>query len=698
MSGVETEYTYTGKEQVVNSSAVLNHSETRLVYTGNSFIDVPEGGKQLVTISAEETKNYLAVSETVEITVNKAEAKIDVSGVETEYTYTGKEQTVTGAILNHNECELVYANNSFTTVVEGNGKVVKITAEETANYLAAEAAVEITVNPAKPGDAIYPDVVYPSAGKLVYGQPLSESALTGGSTEIGSFAWMDASVMPDAGLNSFEVVFTPVDVQNFAWAENERVRRVEIIVDPCSVSFTVENAEKIYGNADPEIVVAIGNVVEGKALDYTITRKKGEDAGNYAYIVTLGDHPNYTINLLVGTLTIRPRDISGKEIKVSDVADQAYTGSTLRPTSTVKFGDGVLKAGVDYSLKYSNNVEPGKATITITGKGNFTGSRRISFTILPPPEEKITREEDAQILNELLGNGTGDAIPPAIVFDGEYLPQDYELLGITIEDHPLETVIQDEQQGNSLLVCAFPDEEGNADRRSLILTVDQMVQLTQKQETEHIIFENGSAIAEMDVVDLLSGDLSKLMALILEGKEEITPDVLTWDWSLAEPAELVEAQLAKFDVEIRIVPVEMEDGSIACEVSVWLRWNGNELEVSDLIPSLTVAIAVDELVNEENFETFATLYTIAHQAPDEDETDDELPDITVLPGTLLLMPDELPEHQNDTAEHFIVTVPDEENEHPVTAYNADAHLVPYRHYVLATDYVGEGMYWVQKTE
>ena len=282
--------------------------------------------------------------------------------------------------------------------------------------------------------------------------------------------------------------------------------------------------------------------------------------------------------------------------------------------------------------------------------------------------------------------GTGDGLGQLhIVFDGEYEPEDYELLDVFIDD---------ELQGNSVLVCAFPDEEGNVDRRSLILSADQLVKLTQKQETEHIIFENGDAIVEMDMADLLGDDMSKLMALILEGKEEITPDVLTRDWSLVEPVVIPAWQLAKIDVETRIVPVEMENGGIAYEVSVWLRWDGNELDVSGMIPSLTVAIAVDKLVNEENFEAFTTLYTFAHQAPDTDETDDELPEITVLPSTLLLMPDELPEHQNDTAEHFIVTVPDEENEHPVTAYNANAHLVPYRHYALATDYVGEGIYWV----
>ena len=100
-------------------------------------------------------------------------------------------------------------------------------------------------------------------------------------------------------------------------------------------------------------------------------------------------------------------------------------------------------------------------------------------------------------------------------------------------------------------------------------------------------------------------------------------------------------------------------------------------------------------MNEENFETFTMLYIIAHQATDEDETDEVLHDVTVLPGALLLMPDELPEHQSDTAEHFIVTISNEENEPPVTAYNANAYLVPDRYYALTTNYIGEGMYWVK---
>ena len=40
-----------------------------------------------------------------------------------------------------------------------------------------------------------------------------------------------------------------------------------------------------------------------------------------------------------------------------------------------------LKEGKDYVLKYAANTNPGRATLTITGKGNYSGSMKYSFTI-----------------------------------------------------------------------------------------------------------------------------------------------------------------------------------------------------------------------------------------------------------------------------------------------------------------------------
>ena len=185
----------------------------------------------------------------ISVTVNKAESVIDVSGVRTEYAYTGELQSVnSGATLNHSECAPVYANNHFTTVAEGDGLQVKISAAETANYLAAETAVTIHVAKAEA-----PKFILPAASRLTYGQKLSESSFTGGENAPGSFAWENGNILPPAGLNTCNVAFTPDDPDNYAWTQDILVQKIEVIVGQKPVSMTVGNASKTYGDADPQI-------------------------------------------------------------------------------------------------------------------------------------------------------------------------------------------------------------------------------------------------------------------------------------------------------------------------------------------------------------------------------------------------------------------------------------------------------------
>ncbi len=58
-----------------------------------------------------------------------------------------------------------------------------------------------------------------------------------------------------------------------------------------------------------------------------------------------------------------------------------YTGSAVNPVPTVKQGNVTLTAGTDYTVAYSNNVNVGTATVTVTGKGNYSGTKTANFTI-----------------------------------------------------------------------------------------------------------------------------------------------------------------------------------------------------------------------------------------------------------------------------------------------------------------------------
>ena len=77
----------------------------------------------------------------------------------------------------------------------------------------------------------------------------------------------------------------------------------------------------------------------------------------------------------------RPALISIADATVTGISNKTYTGTAQTQNLTVKMGDKTLVAGTDYTLSYANNTNAGTATVTITGKGNYTGTVSKNFTI-----------------------------------------------------------------------------------------------------------------------------------------------------------------------------------------------------------------------------------------------------------------------------------------------------------------------------
>ena len=66
---------------------------------------------------------------------------------------------------------------------------------------------------------------------------------------------------------------------------------------------------------------------------------------------------------------------------ISPIDDQEYTGEAQEPELDVNFNGKPLVEGTDYTLEYTDNVEAGKATATITGMGNYTGEASANFYV-----------------------------------------------------------------------------------------------------------------------------------------------------------------------------------------------------------------------------------------------------------------------------------------------------------------------------
>lgn len=74
-------------------------------------------------------------------------------------------------------------------------------------------------------------------------------------------------------------------------------------------------------------------------------------------------------------------DIS--DLKFGKISARSYTGNALKPAVVIKDGNKKLVKGTDYSVTYKNNKNIGTAEIVVTGKGDYTGTKKLSFKIVP---------------------------------------------------------------------------------------------------------------------------------------------------------------------------------------------------------------------------------------------------------------------------------------------------------------------------
>jgi len=125
--------------------------------------------------------------------------------------------------------------------------------------------------------------------------------------------------------------------------------------------------------------------------------------------ITYGDlTPLKTTNSL--TVTAIPLSV----LTIKPIPAQTFTGSPLTPLvtveQTVEGSTRILAKDTDYTAVYSNNTNAGTATVTITGKGDYTGTRDINFTINKAElsgSVTITPNSDVNINTELTASYGG---------------------------------------------------------------------------------------------------------------------------------------------------------------------------------------------------------------------------------------------------------------------------------------------------
>ncbi len=218
--------------------------------------------------------------------------------------------------------------------------------------------------------AVAPEIQWPTASGLTYGQKLSESILTS-ADENGTFAWKDGNTVPTVTNSGYVVVYIPNDTDNYDYTVFMLEKTIAVDVSRKTVTITADN-KTICVDGTYTLTYTVNGLLEGDTLITNPTPNTNATvatAGEYAITVngaTVSD--NYAITYENGTLTVR---------------NHAYNGAiTTNPTCTT-VGKMTYTCSHDSSHTYTEDVDAlghteeavaGKAA-TCTEKGLTDGKK-----------------------------------------------------------------------------------------------------------------------------------------------------------------------------------------------------------------------------------------------------------------------------------------------------------------------------------
>ena len=217
---------------------------------------------------------------------------------------------------------------------------------------------------------------------------------------------------------------------NYVLAESGNQTDTTATITTRKATVTPDNKTKAYEEKDPDLTYAVSGVLDGETLTgITLTRAEGENAGKYAITATAdaGANPNYDVTFAKGTLTIEPKSIKGAKV----VLGKGLTSNGAEQTQTVEkvlLDDKELPAD-SYTVTDNTATAPGKYTLTVTAKGNYTDFVEQTYAIAPAKAEDAPGEEIA------IGSGkvnvdvqSEGAVPPAAL-----LTDKAELLAMLVD-------------------------------------------------------------------------------------------------------------------------------------------------------------------------------------------------------------------------------------------------------------------------
>ena len=361
--------TYTGKEQTAVPTVYLGstrlYQNTDYLVTGSKATDT---GTYTLTITG--IGKYAGIA-TKEYKINPKDLKyVSVPSIDNQVAGVVPDPVITDGtktLVKGTDYELSYSHNSDvgTLTIKGIGNY---TGTVTRTFYVREAINDAVVHYTKTsydytGYAIYPEIQVKSLDpKKTYVLNRDYKIVGGGKT--------------DAGFYQFSLVGMGKYGGEF-YSGSYFINKA---------SLTTKGSATLYGDTftyagkkiEPAVSVTCGGRTLRKDIDYTVTYRSNNRIGEASAVIY--GKGNYT-----GSITKKFR-IVGKDLyDVTGYLSETsycYDGREKKPQPVLYDGTRKLVNGTDYTVAYKNNKNCGQATVIITGKGNYGGTRTLYFDII----------------------------------------------------------------------------------------------------------------------------------------------------------------------------------------------------------------------------------------------------------------------------------------------------------------------------
>ncbi|MBO6141639.1 MAG: leucine-rich repeat domain-containing protein [Ruminococcus sp.] len=151
-------------------------------------------------------------------------------------------------------------------------------------------------------------------------------------------------------------------------------------IDIKNCSITLNESSYSYNGVakKPKVTVKYDDLILKENVDYKVSYSNNINAGTAEVLISAtNDHVGSKAK------SFKINAVSLAKSTVTGIANKYYTGKAITQAPTVKLGNKTLKKGTDYTVTFKNNKAVGKATVTIKGKGNYSGTVSKTFKILP---------------------------------------------------------------------------------------------------------------------------------------------------------------------------------------------------------------------------------------------------------------------------------------------------------------------------